>query len=189
MTNQMEGINMEETRYKDKIKNFFKDGPWCNEPDEFYFDYKNYNCVGYRNGVGAWGGYVAIPIEDSFYQVHKSLADSDMGYEQIPIEVHGGITFGELKTDTERAQDFYIIGFDCAHSGDLYGFFDITKVSRELLTSCKEIIDFGTQLDELMSPLRRDRNERIYRDIEFAQQECRKMVDQIISFNESRPKE
>jgi len=54
-------------------------------------------------------GYMKIPKDSPF---------EELGYEDFPIEVHGGLTFkdkmsGEFKLDGEW------LGFDCAHSGDV----------------------------------------------------------------------
>ena len=63
-----------------------------------------------------WGnGYVALPPEHPYY-----LKD----YDDIPVDVHGGLTFGSLarRFKWEEIQDipddYYIIGFDTAHLGD-----------------------------------------------------------------------
>lgn len=62
-----------------------------------------------------WGcGYVLIPPGHPFYA---------MPYEEIPVKVHGGLTFSEYANDMdwEETQDEdkkYVIGFDTAHYKD-----------------------------------------------------------------------
>jgi hypothetical protein len=57
-----------------------------------------------------WGnGYVRIIEGHPFY---------DKGYENIPVDVHGGLTFSEHIMDNEKWSDGYWIGFDTAHYGD-----------------------------------------------------------------------
>ncbi len=53
-----------------------------------------------------WGnGYVGLPLWHPYYK---------MEYEFLPIDCHGGLTFGELDED----EDLWVIGFDTAHWGD-----------------------------------------------------------------------
>ncbi|WP_227430456.1 hypothetical protein [Psychrobacter sp. I-STPA6b] len=61
-----------------------------------------------------WGsGYVAIPESSSWHGVE---------YEQIPVSVHGGLTWSSLAKDLCEIDgvddDDWIIGFDTQHSGD-----------------------------------------------------------------------
>lgn len=57
-----------------------------------------------------WGnGYVRISEGHPFY---------GMNYMDIPVSVHGGITFGDHIMDDSRWPDGYWIGFDTAHYGD-----------------------------------------------------------------------
>jgi len=57
-----------------------------------------------------WGnGYVRIAEGHPFY---------DKGYENIPVNVHGGLTFSEHIMDNEKWSDGYWVGFDTAHYGD-----------------------------------------------------------------------
>lgn len=52
-----------------------------------------------------WGnGYVMLPKSHIWY---------GKDYDDIPINVHGGLTYGE-KNDS----DYWVIGFDTAHAGD-----------------------------------------------------------------------
>ena len=57
-----------------------------------------------------WGnGYVRIVEGHPFY---------GMDYMDIPVSVHGGITFGNHIMDDSRWPDGYWIGFDTAHHSD-----------------------------------------------------------------------
>lgn len=70
------------------------------------FEYHNYSCQ--INAVnGHYCGYVYLPRGHRFYSVP---------YDEIPIECHGGLTYGEYSV----AKDAYCIGFDCAHADDLW---------------------------------------------------------------------
>lgn len=64
--------------------------------------------------MGHLCGYIAVPPEHPW---------AIMGYEKVPCDVHGGLTYGA------SADDFYggsvapagwaVFGFDCAHAGDM----------------------------------------------------------------------
>jgi len=70
------------------------------------FIYKGYDCLIRRTPMQILCGYVKLP------KGHKYFRKED---EEIPVEVHGGITWtGEFKD----GQGYYI-GFDCAHCFDL----------------------------------------------------------------------
>lgn len=49
-------------------------------------------------------GYVCVPKSSSWYGEN---------YDDLPAQVHGGLTYGEFNV----SKDFWI-GFDCAHMGD-----------------------------------------------------------------------
>ena len=56
--------------------------------------------------IGGWGnGYVGLPFWHPWYK---------LGYDDIPVDVHGGLTFSNLDEET----DLWIIGFDTNHGGD-----------------------------------------------------------------------
>ena len=80
-----------------------KSGPWNNEPNYLRGKYKEYNWVIKRTHIGILCGYVLLPKGHKYY--------GEIEYN-IPIEVHGGLTFAGEKGK------YYWIGFDCAHSGD-----------------------------------------------------------------------
>lgn len=60
-----------------------------------------------------WGcGYVCIPSGHPYHGRH---------YDDIPVYVHGGLTFGEHALDVSfRAipSQYYVVGFDTAHCFD-----------------------------------------------------------------------
>lgn len=62
--------------------------------------------------MSGWGnGYVRIPEGHKYY---------GMGYEEIPYDAHGGLTFSEVinADDSHNWPEGHWIGFDTAHSGD-----------------------------------------------------------------------
>lgn len=54
-------------------------------------------------------GYVRLPPTHPMYEKH---------YDDIPAEVHGGLTFCDIESCVEKDGKGWWIGFDCAHSGD-----------------------------------------------------------------------
>lgn len=55
-------------------------------------------------------GYVRIPKENPAF---------DLPYDDVPIDIHGGLTFGSSELNGFKATDNkYWFGFDCAHLGD-----------------------------------------------------------------------
>ena len=75
------------------------------------FDYKGYICLVVQNShLKYLLGYVKLPKGHKYYNVP---------IEEIPVDCHYGLTYGEIQ------DNYYVIGFDCAHSND----FDIPKKS------------------------------------------------------------
>ena len=66
-------------------------------------------CCGYLIEVnihpysGHRSGYVYLPKDHRFYEID---------YDEIPVNVHGGLTFGRNNSG------YWKIGFDCGHLGD-----------------------------------------------------------------------
>ncbi len=89
-------------------KRDWPDGAWHLEPDELaWVDAKtNYACYARRGPSGAWCGYVEVPRDHLMFG-----AD----YNDLEIQVHGGLTYSDEITETES----WRFGFDCAHHMDL----------------------------------------------------------------------
>lgn len=97
-------------------------GPWDDEPDKVQWPDESTGlpCLAVRNRMGAWCGYVGLPPGHPF---------REMEYDDIPVEVHGGLTFGPAEcmederlvchvTHDPEEEDVRWIGFDCLHIGD-----------------------------------------------------------------------
>lgn len=99
--------------------------------------------------LGEYNGYVAIPPSNKYYKYCYT------DYEDIPIKVHGGVTFGQLNTDelkdwlsdieiitpniTEIPKGWYIIGFDTLHYGDTPINWNKENVIKETLQLEKQL--------------------------------------------------
>ena len=78
-----------------------------------------------------WGnGYVRIAEGHPFY---------DMNYMDIPVSVHGGLTFGDHVMDSTHFPDGHWVGFDTAHYGDNSDMWTIEAVSAETIHLFNEI--------------------------------------------------
>lgn len=90
-----------------------------------------------------WGnGYVLIPSDHPWYE---------MDYELIPVNVHGGLTFGQT-IDRSYLDVFpldendigkYMIGFDTGHYRDTLEFWPKKRVIQETLSLEKQIRNLG----------------------------------------------
>jgi hypothetical protein len=81
-----------------------------NEGDyhEWIFTCENgcqFECMIRRNKSGGynWCGYVKLTPDNKFYGIH---------YDSCSFDVHGGLTF------SDEVDGHWLLGFDCAHSGD-----------------------------------------------------------------------
>ena len=119
------------------------------EPNYETFDYKGFKVVIKRMMFfgGQLNGYVRIPKGHKFY---------DKGYDDIPIECHGGLTFAG---DLEEDGDFYV-GFDTAHHMDYIPFLQMS-LGKDGVTS--SVLTDGT-----------------YKDINYVRNECKSIVDQLL---------
>jgi hypothetical protein len=130
---------------------------WEREPNELRFTDEDtgLECYICRHERGHLCGYVIIPENHPLYESRDSW-----DYWKYPIddlEVHGDITFA----GKYHAIGEYVIGFDCAHAGDISpynGYEDILPGSSKLRYVFKD---------------------EIYRDMEYVKGECKRLAKQI----------
>lgn len=66
-----------------------------------------------------WGnGYVHLPPEHPFHGVD---------YDEIPVEVHGGLTYAE------NEKGAWVVGFDTSHHGDTLEKWPMEEVEAETI--------------------------------------------------------
>ena len=96
------------------------DGPWTNEPDKIQ-GVDEATGLAYlivrHTSSGHLCGYVGVPSNHPCYM---------MDYSDVPVDVHGGLTYGSKCSGVichvpqpGEPDDIYWLGFDCAHSMDL----------------------------------------------------------------------
>ena len=89
---------------------------------------------GYISNRGWGNGYVHIPEGHKYYGLH---------YDEIPYDVHGGLTFSEVIKDSDLHNwpKGHWIGFDTAHYGDnkhKWGKNDVFKETIDLFLQTVE---------------------------------------------------
>ena len=132
-----------------------------------------YPCLALRGPVGAWCGYVGVPVGHAAYGL--SYYESDFSVEEVlsgaaakaaPVQakvndltVHGGLTFSGER-DVEG--DFHWFGFDCAHAGDYSPKCD--PLNDPVLGLGAET-GWGTKI--------------AYRDLAYVEDQCRSLAAQL----------
>ncbi len=121
----------------DLIQTMIKEG------SEESFEYRGYKCQALRMGrLHHINGYVELPVGHKYH---------GMNYDNIPVDVHGGLTYSRLDGNGS-----WKIGFDTAHYGDL---------------SLHNLILFRD--DSFFA------EESTYRTMKYVVEEIKKLVDQL----------
>lgn len=170
----LEDILMHELTSDEKLEAWGL-GEWVEEADYCEFDHKGYvgivKRVYYKHGngpieLGHFCGYVVIP---------KGHPWHGKDYGNLDCEVHGGLTYHE------SLQHFdYVIGFDCAHSGDI-----CPGTAKIMQQSRKSIEERFPELNLHKTKLW----EESYKNMDFVKEEIKKLVDQAIDAQEGTLKE
>ena len=118
---------METKEYRTFDKSEWGDGPWMSEPDKLQWqdEATGLPCLIVRNTrvTGALCGYVGLA---------EGHPDFGKGYDDVPVEVHGGLTFAEFCRDSDDEAEgichrpapgepdhVWWLGFDCSHASDI----------------------------------------------------------------------
>lgn len=126
--------------------------PWETEPDflEFIDEDTGYRCfIERRPELNHLCGYVELPKEHKLY---GSFSEENF----YNIEVHGGVTYtGRREFKQQNYTADYVVGFDCAHAGDL-----VPGINNNPAI------------------------EYVYRDIEYVTNECKNLAKQLKELEE-----
>jgi hypothetical protein len=144
-------------------------GEWDGEPDKLQWtdEATGLPCLAVRHPrLGNWCGYVGVPPEHPLH---------GRGYEDLDLEVHGGLSFAHACQPHESEADgichvpgpgepehVWWLGFDCAHGGDL---------SPGLLRKDLDWLDSLKVLAE----------HEIYRPLAYVKGECARLAAQLLA--------
>lgn len=118
---------MQTKEYRTFDKSEWGSGPWDNEPDKLQWqdEATGLPCLIVRNCrvTGALCGYVGV------VEGHPDFGKS---YDDVEVEVHGGLTFAAFCTESDNEAEHichipdpgepthvWWLGFDCSHGGDV----------------------------------------------------------------------
>lgn len=130
------------------------------------FEYKGFPCVVLFMPMGYRCGYVGLPKENKYY---------GKSYDDIPVDCHCGLTYSSRKLHTQSDASTWWIGFDCGHCCDGY---DVQKI-KELYSDDENIMKQVERMSDYFkifagSPVR---------TLEYCEEECKKIVEQIIELD------
>ena len=126
---------------------------WENEPNRIEYVESGIKALILRNPeLGILCGYIALPLK-------HILAGKN--YNNMPLIVHGGLTFGDKGDGNERDKGYFWYGFDCGHYKDF-----IPKIveTLELIEDCDPKHWY---------------NDSIYRNVEYVKGEIKYIVGQL----------
>lgn len=105
---------MQRIEYRTIDKSQWGEGPWQDEPDEIRWidEETRYPCVILRGPaeIGHLCGYVGVPKDNHAH---------GKGYDNVDVDVHGGLTYSDKQVPKSEPNGLWWLGFDCAHLGDL----------------------------------------------------------------------
>lgn len=145
-------------------------GEWVDEPDNFEFEHEGFLCYGIRSACwdglnhervafGHWCAYVKIPKDHPWFDIDI------WGKDRPDVEIHGGLTFGEM------FEGEFWIGFDCAHSHDIVP--SLVQMKKKFREDMKQKYE-KLNIDIENSPVFMES----YKNISFVMAEVRSLAEQ-----------
>ncbi len=146
-------------------KSTWGDGPWQTEPDRVEWEHAGVPCLVRRNQLGIWCGYAAVPPG------HPSHGHD---YNDVPVEVHGGLTYGDRcfgeichVPKPGEPDDVFWFGFDCGHGFD----FAPGMFARERRLGAPSVLWDAT----------------VYRTLDYVQTETNRLAEQLAALASPSP--
>ncbi len=91
-------------------------------------------CLIRRNNTLALCGYVVLTSDNKLFGL-----DYDMIYSKLNVSVHGGLTY------SDEGEGGWVIGFDCAHAGDLcpaFPYYDgVYRTKEFVISECEKLAE------------------------------------------------
>ncbi len=104
-------------------------------------------CVIKRNTTLALCGYVVITSDNKLFGL-----DYDVIYSKLDVSVHGGLTY------SDEGEGGWIIGFDCAHAGDLcpaFPYYDgVYRTKEFVITECEKLAEAISKFSGIIKRLK-----------------------------------
>lgn len=145
MKDEIKIISAEQFRSESEKLELFGAGEWIGEPDRVEMEYQGVRCRIFRDSLGVLLGFALVEKDHPFYE---------KDYEDIDIDIHGGLT----SAGRDGAGDFWII-FDCGHVRDFVPL--VYKIAPSFMRRVTE------------------GDPTTYKNIEFVKHELKKLVCQI----------
>lgn len=134
------------------------------EGDEKSWERAGLTCKMLRHdNLKHWCGYVGL---------HAAHPSHGKGYDDIDVDVHGGLTYARANFPYCLPDGLWWVGFDCAHSGDCVPGINSARHGIEAF-----VLAMGNFADAGGSE---DRD--VYRTAEWVEAETNKLADQLANF-------
>ena len=132
------------------------------------FEYKGYPCVVLFQTTGFRTGYVGLPKKSKYYK---------KDFDFIPVDCHCGLTYSAAGLYHQNDENVWWIGFDCGHACDG---FDVEKV-KKYFEDNKQVVELAKTLKSYWLKMN-----RFYpiRTLEYCEEQCRCIVDQILKLED-----
>ena len=104
------------------------------------------DCFIRRNNSLAFCGYVVITSDNKLFGL-----DYDSIYSKVNISVHGGLTY------SDENDGKWIIGFDCAHAGDLcpaFSYDGIYRTKEFVISECESLAESVSKFSGIIQRLK-----------------------------------
>jgi hypothetical protein len=105
------------------------------------------DCFIRRNHSLALCGYVVITTDNKLFRL-----DYEQLYSKINVHVHGGLTY------SDEGEGGWVIGFDCAHAGDLcpaFTHFDgIYRTKQYVISECEKLAEEVSKFSGIIQRLK-----------------------------------
>ena len=105
------------------------------------------DCFIRRNNSLAFCGYVVITSDNKLFGL-----DYDSIYSKVNISVHGGLTY------SDEGESGWVIGFDCAHAGDLCpafpNFDGIYRTKEYVISECEKLAESISEFSGIIKRLK-----------------------------------